>query len=124
MFKQILLVAVGGAAGSVLRLLVGMLVSRYAATALPIGTLAVNMAGCFLIGWLMGWLPPGGPDSYTLRWLLVTGFCGGFTTFSAFAYENITLIQQGQTAAALGYVFASVAGGILAVWAGLKLAGA
>lgn len=109
-------VAAGGAAGSVARYLVAILAARAFGTALPWGTLAVNILGSFAIGWLAATLARGAPD--ILRPLLVTGFLGGFTTFSAFALEAISLSRP---MAAL-YVVLSVAGSLFACWAGMQVA--
>jgi len=120
MIRQIFFVAIGGAAGSVLRFVAGVLASKWYRGDLPLATLFVNITGCFLIGILVAQLPASG-SSQVMRLLLITGFCGGYTTFSAFSYENIQLLNTGQHFTALGYIFASVLAGMAAVWLGLKL---
>jgi CrcB protein len=99
------LIALGGAAGSVARAAVALAVpSRF-----PWATLVVNVAGSFLIGWLMA--RGGGLDDAAVlrsRALLVTGFCGGFTTFSTFSWQTIELMQRGAWAAAAANVALSV----------------
>jgi fluoride exporter len=114
-----LLVAAGSAAGGVCRWL---LVGALQRPAFPTGTLAVNALGSLLVGWLAARLgdAQAGPAA-TARLLLVTGFCGGFTTFSAFSLETLRLAQDGRGARALGYVAASLALGLAAVAVGWML---
>lgn len=107
-------VALGGAAGSV---------ARYAVQAAfrlqPSGTLAVNLAGSFLIGLCAAWAERGA--SWLGPWIMA-GFLGGLTTFSGFSLDNLRLLREGQAGAALAYVAASVAGGIALAFAGYALA--
>jgi CrcB protein len=117
--KQILLVGLGGAAGSMLRYLTTILTARYFPVQFPLGTFVVNITGCFLIGLLMGGLAD--QHNPQLRLLLITGFCGGYTTFSAFSYENMVLLNSNHSLMAIGYIFASVVFGLAAVWLGLKI---
>lgn len=115
MLSSWLWVALGGAAGSVARYgLQQALNDKF-----PFGTLLVNVAGCLLIGLLWGWLTH--QQSSVARLLLVSGFCGGFTTFSAFAQESIALLQQQRIGLFILYGAFSVAGGLLATFAGFKL---
>ena len=120
MIKHVIMVGAGGAAGSILRFLVSVIASRYFPGHLPLATFIVNITGCFLIGLLVAQLSATTADQ-SLRFLLITGFCGGYTTFSAFSYENVMLINNGNALLAAGYIFASVILGIAAVWLGLKL---
>ncbi len=101
----ILMVALGGAAGSVLRYLLGLWVIRAVGEGFPWGTLLINVAGSFMIGWLA---TGARPDAVTLRLLLMVGFCGGFTTFSSFSLQTLELLQQGAWIAAWGNVLGSV----------------
>ena len=122
MIKDLLLVGLGGGVGSMLRLLTSRLSVRYiSADWLLLGTFIANMVGCFLIGLLVGWLLLSSEKNHELPLLLITGFCGGYTTFSAFALENVQMWQSGFTLFSFLYIFASVAVGLLAVWGGLKL---
>ena len=105
----ILMVGLGGAAGSMLRYWLGGLVQhRFDATGFPAGTLAVNLVGCLAIGKLgaTGEARPALPPD--LRLLLGAGVLGGFTTFSAFGTETLALLRHGQAALALGNVTANV----------------
>lgn len=119
MLRSILLAGIGGAAGSILRYLCGVFVQRHYASTLPLATFLVNISGCLMIGCLMGSKIISGHNDY--RVLLVTGLCGGYTTFSAFAWENIQLLRNGQTTTALGYILLSTVMGLAAVWAGTML---
>jgi len=111
MTRTLLLVALGGALGSVSRALVGL------ALPFPWGTLAVNVAGGLMMGWLFALLGTG----TTLGALLMTGVLGGFTTFSAFSLDTLRLIEGGRMPLAAAYVLASVGLSLLACWSGLVL---
>ena|SRR5438552_3161770 len=113
-----LLIALGGAVGSLLRYLLGGAVQRMSASGFPIGTMFVNVSGCFVIGILVRQfmnmqLTP------ELRALLIVGFCGGFTTFSTFSAETIGLIEGGEYTRATGYVVLSVGLCLVATLAGM-----
>jgi CrcB protein len=111
-------IGLGGAAGSVLRYLVGSLVQKGVGAAFPTGTLAVNVAGCFIVGALtqhfMNLEPSPG-----LRAALMTGFCGGFTTFSAFSMETVGLVNGGEYTKAAMYILLSMTLAIGATFAGM-----
>ena len=119
--KDVLIIALGGGIGSVMRYLGAQFISKNYPSHIPMGTLLINITGCLLIGLLIGlsdrqqWL------NNEWKLLLITGFCGGYTTFSTFAAENINLIQNQQIGYAILYTVLSVALGLLAVWAGLSL---
>ena len=115
---SLLWVAVGGAAGSVVRALVGLvLAGRF-----PWATLAVNVAGSLLIGWLMARLGGAEPaTSARLQNLLVTGFCGGFTTFSTFSWQTLDHAMKGHWGVAAANVLLSVTLCLVAVWLGFRL---
>ncbi len=121
MFKTLLLIGVGGAIGSTLRYLTSVLVSRYYTSVFPLATLIVNVLGCLLIGVIMGLLEKNQLSDSSLKWLFVTGFCGGYTTFSAFGFENIALLQSQHSGLAFLYIASSVIVGLFAVWCGLLL---
>ena len=115
MIRNLLLVALGGAVGSVLRYLISSL-----NTSFPWGTFAVNILGSLLIGLLVGFVSKG-VLSPEMKLLLITGFCGGFTTFSTFANESFGMMKAGDALQMALYVAASVIVGIMAVWSGMVL---
>lgn len=118
---QALLVAVGGAFGSLLRYYVGVWSLRVAGPGFPWGTLTVNLVGCFLIGVLAELITRKFGGSVELRLLLITGILGGFTTFSAFSLDALVLFERGATVAALLYVGSSVILSFAAVFGGATL---
>ncbi len=118
MLMNISLVALGGAAGSVLRYLTVLVAARLVGPGLPLGTLAVNVAGSFVIGVVAVWLV--GPRAWAYP-LLVTGFLGGFTTFSAYSLEALRLWEGGEAGLAFAYVAGSVLLSLVAVMLGLAL---
>ncbi|MDI1317134.1 fluoride efflux transporter CrcB [Flavobacterium sp.] len=119
MLKTILYIAIGGAIGSVLRFLTTLLVSKYWSNNFPLATFIANVIGCFLIGLFVGYLTKNQLQESTLKWFLVTGLCGGFTTFSAFGMENYDLFQNNNSLLAFGYIALSISIGLFAVWFGL-----
>ncbi|MBY5915619.1 protein CrcB [Rhizobium leguminosarum bv. trifolii] len=118
---QALLVAFGGAIGSVLRYYVGQWTLRLMGPAFPWGTLAVNVVGCFVIGVFAELIARKFNASTELRLLLITGFLGGFTTFSAFSLDAISLFERGEGVAGGIYIAASVGLSMAAVIAGLAV---
>ncbi|OYP41864.1 camphor resistance protein CrcB [Prevotella sp. P3-120] len=119
--KQLLLVCVGSFFGGGLRYLVSKFTSQWLAFTFPMGTFIVNVLGCFLIGILSG-CAIGGHLSPNAKLLLVTGFCGGFTTFSTFMNENLLLARDGQQSLTLLYMVLSLICGLIAVIVGYWLA--
>ena len=114
-----LLIALGGAAGSLLRYLIGGVVQRTSASGFPVGTMFVNVSGCFLIGILVRQFL-NMQTSPELRALLIVGFCGGFTTFSTFSAETLALIDGGEYGRAAWYVILSVSLCLIATFAGMS----
>ena len=112
---NLLLVALGGSLGSLLR----YGVQKGLNANFPTGTLAVNLLGCFLIGAL--WAAAQKHMSAEVRLFLMTGFCGGFTTFSAFTLESLQLMQADRWLTFGLYVSGSVTGGLLATFLGFKI---
>lgn len=116
---KILLVALGGAFGSVARYqLSGLVMAQYAQWRFPLGTFVVNVLGCLVIGVLAGLAVKEDFFSPELRVLLFTGVVGGFTTFSAFELETFYLIRRGEFLVAGSYFLLSIAVGLLALWLG------
>ena len=118
--KSFLLVFLGGGLGSGLRYLVTITINQYSKV-LPFGTFTVNMLGCLLIGLILGYAQKENTLTSNQTLLLATGFCGGFTTFSAFANENLELIKNGELFNFCVYTIGSVLIGILAVFIGFYL---
>jgi len=115
MIRNLLLVALGGAIGAVLRYLISSF-----NTSFPWGTFIVNILGSLLIGFLVGFVSKG-VLSPEMKLLLVTGFCGGFTTFSTFANESFGMMKAGDALLMALYIAASVIVSIMAVWSGMML---
>jgi len=121
-WRNAIWVAMASGAGGALRYLVGRWLQPVAGNGFPLATLLVNLTGCLLIGIFSGLsIRQGGLLSPQASLLLTTGFCGGFTTFSAFAWENVQLLRSGNPATAILYISASFALGLAAAWAGLLL---
>lgn len=117
-----LLVFLGGGLGSAARYAATSAVGRAAGQAFPWGTLFVNVAGSLAMGIVIAWLARRSGGDATLRLLLATGFLGGFTTFSAFSLDAVSLYERGAVGSAALYVLASVAASIAALFGGLWLA--
>ena len=115
--RDLLFVFLGGGAGSILR----YMVSRWLNTSFfPWGTLAVNIIGCFLVSLFGTWIARQSLPT-DLRLLMVVGLCGGFTTFSTFGNETMTMLRHGHLLLSFIYIFLSVAAGIAAAYIGAKL---
>lgn len=114
---NILLVALGGAFGSALRYVFAVMLNG----AFPYGTLAVNILGCFAMGLFVGYGSFSGSVNEQARLLLAIGVLGGFTTFSSFSLDVLTMVERGQVTLALGYVGLSVIVSLFAVFAGVAL---
>lgn len=118
MWTNLLWVVLGSGIGGGCRFLVSKVITENVQGVFPWGTLAVNMAGCLLIGMLFGLIDRGVNVSPELRALLITGFCGGFTTFSTFAHENYLLFTDSRFCIVFVYAVVSFAAGILLTHAG------
>ena len=116
--ERLIWVCLGGAAGAGTRYLVSVWVAESIGGAFPLGTLIVNLSGCFLIGLIMHatltlpWSP-------TLRAAITVGFLGGLTTYSSFNHETTSLLQHGATGLAALNALATIVGGLVAGWLGL-----
>ena len=114
----ILLVALGGALGSVARYLFSLTVLRVTGSLFPFGTFAVNVVGCFVFGLIAGAAEQRVPLSPDLRRFLLVGVLGGFTTFSSYAFESFGLMRDGQFAWASINVAGQVLAGLVGMWGG------
>jgi len=118
---NILLVGVGSCLGGIFRYLLSKIVQTYATGTFPWGTLAVNVAGCLLIGLVYGLIDRGFQISDGVRLFLTVGFCGGFTTFSTFAHENFLLFNSGNLLLFIGYTALSFVLGFGMIFCGYFL---
>lgn len=118
MLKNILLIGLGGFIGSIARFLVSRLNNHVELLSIPVGTLAVNIIGSFLIGFLIGISEKSPILTVELRMFLMVGLCGGFTTFSSFSGENLMLMRNGQFLPIFLYTGLSILLGFTAVYLG------
>ncbi|OGF17959.1 MAG: hypothetical protein A2W00_12565 [Candidatus Eisenbacteria bacterium RBG_16_71_46] len=119
--KSLLAVALGGALGSALRWWLSGLVQDWTGSVFPWGTFAVNALGSLLIGFVAALAFERALVSPLVRVFVIVGVLGGFTTFSAFSYETVSLLREGQWFAALGYAGGSLVIGVVGALAGLAL---
>lgn len=121
MWRAVLFVGAGSFLGGVARYLLSRLIQSHVASGFPWGTMTVNVAGCLLIGLLYGCMERAGWMNPELRLFLTVGFCGGFTTFSTFIYENYILLGGGHFLLFAFYSIFSFALGLLAVYLGISI---
>ena len=121
MTRSLILVGIGSCVGGITRYLTQLFVQKHYPSSFPFGTLSVNVTGCFLIGIIYALADRGNILSPAMRLLLATGFCGGFTTFSSFAYENISLLRDDEFFYTSMYILLSVVIGLLAAYLGILL---
>ncbi|HNW53613.1 MAG TPA: fluoride efflux transporter CrcB [Bacteroidales bacterium] len=121
MLRLILLVGTGGFLGTVSRFLMSRYVTANYASSFPFGTFAVNILGCLLIGIIYGIAEKGDFISSEWRLFLTVGFCGGFTTFSAFAAENMAMLRDSEFFHFFLYTGSSIFVGLLATFAGIMI---
>ncbi|HTI57480.1 fluoride efflux transporter CrcB [Mucilaginibacter sp.] len=117
--KNILLIFIGGGAGSLMRYFLSRFINSLSTSHFPFGTFVVNVAGCFLIGFVIFYTERYGERADTWRLLLATGLCGGFTTFSTFSLESSELISEQHILVFLLYAGGSILLGLLATYLGL-----
>ena len=123
MSRLLLAVALGSGVGGVARVVLGNAVQARAAGAFPLGTFVVNVTGSLALGFLMRYTMASPTMSTEMRVMLTTGFCGGYTTFSTFSYETLTLIEAGDYRRASLYAVTSVVLAIIATLVGVWIAG-
>jgi len=121
MIKNVLLIGLGGFIGSIARYFVSMLNLSVNFFSIPVGTLLVNVSGSLIIGFLTGIAAKSTILTAEWRMFLMVGLCGGFTTFSTFANENLMLIHNGQVFSLILYTALSIFLGFLAVFLGYAL---
>jgi fluoride exporter len=119
--RSLLYVGIGGGLGSILRYVVQVFVGRHVPLIFPLGTFLVNCSGCFLIGIFYSLASKYTTITPEWRLFLITGICGGFTTFSTYSYDGLMLLKQGSNFAFLFYVLGSVVLGLLATFAGAAI---
>ena len=122
MWKSIVAIAIGSIAGGLLRWLLGLGLNSSSAT-VPLGTLAANMIAGYIIGLAIAFFAQAPQLSPEWRLLVITGFCGGLSTFSTFSAEVTGLLQRGQLGWAMGAIAVHVAGSVLMTFAGIATVG-
>ena len=121
MYRMLFYVGLGSCTGGICRYLTQQYIQKNYPSSFPFGTLAVNVVGCFIIGIVYGLSLKGNFLSPQMRVLLISGFCGGYTTFSSFAYENISLIQDGEMFYTFLYIAFSIIIGFGSAYLGILL---
>lgn len=121
MLKKIFLVGIGGGIGSVLRFVVSLLIVRIRFSIFPLTTFVVNLLGCFFVGILVGLSLKNNWLDENVKIFFITGFCGGFTTFSSFSLENFQLYQAGNYRTLVLYILINIIVGCAAVLLGYIL---
>lgn len=117
-----LFVAIGGAIGSVMRYLMMVFVGHYTGNEFPYGTVIVNITGSLVMGLLIGWMARATPaHADNIRLFVAVGVLGGYTTFSTFSLDAITLMEEGKYTAMSVYIVASVACSLVGLLAGLQI---
>ncbi len=114
------LVFLGGGLGSLLRYSLGIAIYPYNKSGFPYATFLANIISCFIAGILFQYFNKASSNEYG-KLLLITGFCGGFSTFSTLSLETLVLFEKNQTGLATAYIFLSIALGLLSVWLGVLL---
>ncbi len=120
--QNILAVFIGGGTGAVLRYFAGVLAVKVLNVNLPVSTFVVNIAGCFILGFLFALFVSKPEINPALKLALTAGFCGGLTTFSTFSLELFEMLKNAQYMQVLVYLVSSLAVGLLAVWIGVNSA--
>ena len=119
MFKLMLMAGIGGFVGTCCRFLINRLFLSFWKLPFPMATFIINILGCLAFGLLGGWLQKSGLLQPKLNALLIVGFCGGFTTFSTFSFESLSLGMNGEVFISFLYIALSIILGLLATWLGM-----
>jgi len=122
--KKLLWIGLGSGLGGGLRYLLDIIALNVGFAAFPVSTFLINLSGSLLVGYLAGlWATGGTVSPHPHKWhFWVTGFCGGYTTFSTFSWQILNLVREGEGTLAGAYAAGSIAFGLFAVWFGLSLA--
>lgn len=118
MLRSIIIAGLGSFIGGACRFLLAKTIDTHSSTTFPWGTLAVNLLGCLIIGFIYGLIERHLTISPSMRLFLTVGFCGGFTTFSTFIHESLTLISGSGILLAATYAAASLFLGLICAWLG------
>ncbi len=119
---QYLAIAAGGAVGAMARFLVATVCGRFFVTDFPVGTMVINLSGSFFLGWFLTTTANRLIVSDTVKLAIATGFVGAYTTFSTYMFDSASLLKNGETEKALTNLLGSLILGMVAVWAGMRLA--
>jgi CrcB protein len=119
--RALLFVGIGGGIGSMLRYAISLIIGRHVPITFPLGTFLVNISGCFMIGVFYSLAARYSGFNPEWRLLLITGICGGYTTFSTFSYDGLILLREGSNLYFMLYVLGSVVLGLLATFAGAAI---
>ena len=119
--KAVIIIAAGSGLGGVARFGMQLLAYRLYPVRFPLGTFLVNLIGCFLIGLFFSLAEKAGVVSQEIKWFLITGFCGGFTTFSTFSVDALSLLRAGAIFYFILYTAGSVLAGMLMTWLGMQV---
>lgn len=121
MYAHVLMIIIGGSLGALSRFYIGVAIMACFGSKGHYATLLVNILGCLLIGILFVWVTADADVRIYWKELLITGFLGSFTTFSAFSLDVLHLVANNDVAIALGYIFCSVVLGIFAAYVGIRI---
>ena len=119
--RALLFVGIGGGLGSILRYMISLFIGRHVPIVFPLGTFLVNISGCFLIGVFYSLATKYTGFDPEWRLFLITGICGGYTTFSTFSYDGLILLKGGSAISFMIYAVGSVVLGLLATFAGAAM---
>lgn len=122
-FTQVVLLALAGAVGTLLRAVCTTLATRLCGVGFPWGTLVMNVAGSLFFGLIVGLARTRGTIGVATETILLVGLLGGFTTFSSYAFQSVELLQGGRPLTAVAYVIGTNVAAMAAVWAGLRITG-